>query len=53
VPEYWFVDLDARKVLVHQLERWRYPAPAVVDDGGTLISALFPGLALPVQPLLR
>lgn len=52
VPEYWFVDLKTRAVLVHRLKGWRYPAPATVSEGGTLSSPLLPGFALPVELLL-
>lgn len=53
VPEYWFVDLKARAVLVHRIVSWRYPAPATLGEGETLGSPLLPGLALPVELLLR
>lgn len=53
VPEYWFVDLDARAVVVHRLRDGRYPAPAVVDERDVLDAALFDGFSFPVAALLR
>ncbi|MGH8902142.1 MAG: Uma2 family endonuclease [Egibacteraceae bacterium] len=52
VPEYWFVDLKTRAVLVHRLEGWRYPGSTTVGEGRMLDSPLLPGLALPVELLL-
>lgn len=53
VPEYWFVDLEARAVAVHRLEDRAYPDPAVVSESGALTSPQAPGLRLPVADLLR
>ncbi|HEX9892250.1 MAG TPA: Uma2 family endonuclease [Actinomycetota bacterium] len=52
VPEYWFVDLDEHRILVHRLEGGRYAAPEVVERGGTLTSPLLPGLTIPVEEIL-
>lgn len=51
VPEYWFIDLDARLVLVHRLAALRYLVPTVVGEDGKLDSVLLPGLNLPVGRL--
>jgi hypothetical protein len=52
VPEYWFVDLDARAVVVHRLAGRGYPQPDIVDHRGTLTSPLLEGFALAVADLL-
>lgn len=52
VPEYWFVDLNTRAVLIHRLASRSYPAPAAVGEDGTLRSVLLPGFSLPVSRLL-
>lgn len=53
VPEYWFVDLDAARVLVHRLEDGRYPDPVALGPGDVLESPLLPRFALALADLLR
>lgn len=52
VPEYWFVDLDARAVLVFRLRDGRYgdPVPHAIDE--TIRPPHLPGLAVAVADVL-
>ncbi len=51
VPEYWFVDLEAERVVAHQLEGVRYGPPRLFGRGETLTSPQVPGLKLEVEDL--
>ncbi len=53
VIEYWFVDLDARAVLLHRLEGGRYADPVVAREGDVLTVPMLPGFELRVARLLR
>lgn len=52
VPEYWFVDLDADRILVHVLEGGRYGPPATPGPGERLVSVTLPGLELDIAEAL-
>lgn len=53
VAEYWFVDREHRRVLVHRLDDdGRYPEPLAVNAGATLSSPLLPGFAVAVHEVL-
>jgi Uma2 family endonuclease len=52
VPEYWFVDLDGDRILVHRLEGARYAGPRVFGRGEALTSPLLPGLSIPIDDVL-
>lgn len=51
VPEYWFVDLDERRVLVHRLTGGRYEVEER-RPGDSLEPHCCPGLHIPVAQLL-
>jgi Uma2 family endonuclease len=51
VPEYWFVDIDAERVLVHRLGDGGYGEPETVDRGEQLVATAAPGFALPAHVL--
>jgi Uma2 family endonuclease len=54
VPEYWFVDLAARAVVVHRATgSGPYPAPDVVRSPDPVTSPLLPGFVLGLADLLR
>jgi Uma2 family endonuclease len=50
VPEYWFVDLDARRIEVRLLEGATYAAPRLFE--GLLASPTLPGLEVSVPDVL-
>lgn len=53
VTEYWFVDREQRRVLVHRLAADRgYGEPVVVEVDETLTSPLLPGFAVAVDEVL-
>ena len=58
VPEFWFVDLDARRVEVHTATGRSadagggYGAPQIVERGGTVASEALEGLTVDVDWLL-
>ncbi len=52
VPEYWFVDLEARCVEVFRLERGRYGPPLTLQSGDRLSSPLLPGFDLSVSEVI-
>jgi Uma2 family endonuclease len=53
VPAYWFVDLDADRVEVYQLDAGRYGTPELVGPGGVLRAAQLAGLVVGVDDVLR
>ncbi|MDP8971550.1 MAG: Uma2 family endonuclease [Actinomycetota bacterium] len=52
VPEYWYVDLDADRVEIHQLEASGYGPPRLLQRGDTLTSPQVPGFEIAVDDLL-
>lgn len=52
VPEYWFVDLDSDRIVVHRLSEGGYGQPAVLTRGDTLESPLLLGFSASVDELL-
>ncbi|MGH8908586.1 MAG: Uma2 family endonuclease [Egibacteraceae bacterium] len=53
VPEYWFVDLKERCVLVHRLGAdGRYGPPERVDRSGRIVSSVLPGFEVAVADFL-
>ncbi|HEX6206943.1 MAG TPA: Uma2 family endonuclease [Actinomycetota bacterium] len=52
VPEYWFVDLDADRILVYRLEEGRYGEPQVLEPDHELTTPLLPGFSALVGDLL-
>lgn len=52
VPEYWFVDLDARAVVVHRLRDGRYLDPEVVVESEVVSATVLDGLHLGVADLV-
>ncbi len=53
VDEYWFVDLDRQRVLVHRRDGRRYGDPVILDAGETLTSPNLPGFGVEVSVVLR
>ena len=53
VPEYWVVDVDGRRVVVHQQpHEGGYQRVTEVGAGGALTSQSLPGVELPLDELL-
>jgi Uma2 family endonuclease len=52
VPEYWFVDLDRDRLVVHRLAEGGYGEPAVYERGDTVSPLAAPGLVLPLDRIL-
>ena len=51
VPEYWIVDHEQRRVLVHRLRGERYDQPEDLVPPAVLRSSLLPGLDVPLADL--
>lgn len=51
VAEFWFVDLDARRIEVYRLGESGYGPPELVEAGGTVASQVLEGLRVPVDEL--
>lgn len=52
VPEYWVVDVDGRRVVVHQQPQESvYQQVTEVRAGGALANHVLPGVELPVSEL--
>lgn len=52
VREYWFVDLDARAVLIFSLHDGVYLDPTIFNEGQTVHSTVLEGFAVEVAELL-
>ena len=52
VPEYWFVDLDQDRVMVHLLEDGGYADARLIGRGEILRSVSLPGFEIAVDDLL-
>lgn len=53
VREYWLVDVERRRVLVHRLDNGGYGEPAVVAAEETVAATLIPGLKLRIADFAR
>lgn len=52
VPEYWVIDVDARRVHVHRDPVGSsYQTVAVVEDGGSVAPVAFPDVVVPLSAL--
>ncbi len=51
VHEYWFVDLEAERIVAYRLEGGRYGPPRLFGRGETLTSPQAPGLEVKVENL--
>lgn len=52
VAEYWFVDLEIDRIVVHRLGGARYTDPRSLGPDDTLETPLLPGFSAPVSDLL-
>lgn len=51
IPEYWIIDFDNRRVLVHRLDGERYVLHGQFTLGQQALSALLPGFSIDVTAL--